>query len=62
MMHIKVRINYENKALPFLLVVTGAEHRGDFTVELVNMDTAWTAARLVSEKEQDHRVNTGSGW
>lgn len=61
-MHVKVRINYENAKLPFLLTVTGAKHRGDFAVELVNMDTAWTAAREVSEAEQDHLVAAGSGW
>ena len=61
MMHVRVRINYGNKDLPFTMTVTGARHRGDFMVELVNMDAAWTAARKVSEVEQDHRVKTGPG-
>lgn len=62
MMHVRFRINYSNKELPFLMTVTGAGHREDFTVESVNMDAAWTAAREVSEVEQDHRVKTGPGW
>ena len=62
MLHVKVRINYDNKDLPFLMVVTGAEHRGDFMVELVNMGAAWAAARAVSEAEQDHLVAAGPGW
>ena len=62
MIHIKVRINFGNKDLPFVMTVTGAKHRGNFAVELVNMDAAWTAAREVSEAEQDHRVKAGPGW
>jgi len=53
-MHVKVRINYENAKLPFLLTVTGCNYRADFTEELLNMDTAWTTARKVSENERDH--------
>lgn len=62
MMHVRVRINYSNKELPFLMTVTGVNHREDFTEELVNMGAAWTAAREVSEKEQDYRVANGPGW
>lgn len=62
MMHVKVRINYGNKELPFQVIVTGCNHMADHVLECVNMDAAWTAAREVSEAEQDHRVKTGPGW
>lgn len=62
MLHIKVRINYDNKELPFRVTVTGAGHTRDSVMNCVNMDEAWQAARKVSEKEQDHRVKTGPGW
>ncbi len=60
-MHVKVRVSSALKETPFVMTVTGAEHREDFTEHHVNHGDVWAAARVVSEAEQDYLVATGKG-